>query len=157
MKWINVNDSTTSDNYELWDADKKIAAISFSHATRMARIASTLGKRLFSFEKKGWFAPRAVFKNEYGVKLGKLELDKSGAQNGILEIEDKKYRYTFNAAKSDELNVYDENMKKTLLTCSVPGIKNTFTNTASFFDTKLPALLLTLCWYRFHGNNAVLQ
>ncbi|MBP6024775.1 hypothetical protein [Ferruginibacter sp.] len=157
MKWVSVNNGTSNENFELWEADKKLAVISFSNTTRIARIVSNLGKRLFFFEKKGLLTPKAVFKNEYGIKMGKLELEKPGAQNGYLEIEEKKYRYVFNANNNGELNVYNETMSETLITCNFPAPSNSVSKNSSFLDTKLSSLLLILCWYSFQPKNTHTQ
>src|SRR5476651_1188987 len=103
MKWVCVNTGSPDESFELWNQDKKLADISFSNRTRIARIVSNLGRRLFFFEKKGVLAPRAIIKNEYGIKMGKLELEKPGAQKGCLELDGKKYRYVFNENNSGEL------------------------------------------------------
>lgn len=152
MKWVSVNNGTSNENFELWEADKKLAVISFSNTTRIARIVSNLGKRLFFFEKRGLLTPKAIFKNEYGIKMGKLELDKPGAQNGHLEIEEKKYRYIFNENNSGEFKVYDETMTNNLITCSFPLVGTD--KSRSFLDTKLPSLLLVLCWYSFQPRTS---
>ena len=65
MKWISVNNGTSPENFELWGNDKKLADISFSKHTRFARIVSNLGKRIFSFEKKGFLSSKEIIKNEY--------------------------------------------------------------------------------------------
>ena len=156
MKWVSVNNGTANENFELWEVDKKLATISFSNTTRIARIVSNLGKRLFFFEKKGLLAPKAIFKNEYGIKMGKLELEKPGAQKGFLEIEEKKYRYVFNASNNGELNVYNETMSETLITCNFPAATNWAAKKPSFLDTKFSSLLLILCWYSFQPKNAAI-
>jgi hypothetical protein len=153
MKWISVNNGTLNENFELWEADKKLAIISFSNTTRIARIVSNLGKRLFFFEKKGLLTPRAIFKNEYGIKMGKLELENPDAQKGFLEIEEKKYRYVFNEKNNGELNVYNEAMSETLITCNFPAATNGLTQKPAFLNTKFPSLLLILCWYSFQPQN----
>lgn len=153
MKWVKVNNSNSNEDFELWDADKKLAAVSFSNTTRIARIVSNLGKRLFFFEKKGFLTPKAIFKNEYGIKMGKLELEKPGAQNGHLEVDGKKYHYIFNENNSGELKVFDEAMKESLITCSFPPTGGSLSKTKSFLDTKLPSLLLVLCWYSFQPKD----
>jgi hypothetical protein len=152
MKWVSVNDGTAQENFELWGDDKKLAGISFSNTTRIARIASNLGKRLFFFEKKGLLTPAAVFKNEYGIKMGKMEQTKPG--KGLIEMEGKKYSFVYNENNSGELMIYDEATQKSLLTCSFNAIANGFTKTKSLLDTKFPSLLLVLCWYVFQPHNA---
>jgi hypothetical protein len=154
MKWVSVNSGTLNENFELWEADKKLAVISFSNTTRIARIVSNLGKRLFFFEKKGLLTPKAIFKNEYGIRMGKLELENPGAQKGFLEIEERKYRYVFNENNNGELNVYNEAMSETLITCNFPTAINGVDRKPAFLDTKFPSLLLILCWYSFQPQNA---
>jgi hypothetical protein len=150
MKWVSVNNgNNTQENFELWGEDKKLAEISFRSNTRIARFVSNLTKRLFFFEKRGLFAPKAIIKNEYGIKMGKLELEKPGAQNGFLEVDEKKYCYVFNENNSGELKVYDEAMQEELITCSFPLAIKENAKTISFLDTKFPSLLLVLCWYAF--------
>ena len=154
MKWVSVNNGTSNENFELWDADKKLAVISFSNTTRIARIVSNLGKRLFFFEKIGFLAPKAIFKNEYGIRMGKLELEKPGAQNGHLEIEGERYHYVFNENNSGEFKVFDETMKENLITCGFPVAAGGSGKSKPFLDTKFPSLLLVLCWYTFQPHNA---
>jgi len=153
MKWVSVNNGTSQESFELWGDDKKLAEISFSSNTRIARFVSNLSKRLFFFERRGIFSPKAIIKNEYGIKMGKLELEKPGAQNGYLELDEKKYRYVFNENNSAELKVYDEAMQETLITCNFPALTRSNTNAKSFLDTKLPSLLLVLCWYAFQPKS----
>jgi len=152
MKWVSVNNGTSGENFELWQGENKLAGISFSKTTaHIARIASNLGRRLFFFEKEGLFTPKAVFKNEYGIKIGKLEEIKPGM--GILEMEGKKYSFIYNNNNSGELVIYDEAMQQNLLTCSFNAIANGFAKTKSLLDTKFPTLLMALCWYVFEPKN----
>ena len=140
MKWVNVSKGSANENFELWGEDKKLANVSFNNNSHIARIVSNLGKRLFFFEKKGIFSPRAIIKNEYGIKMGKLELDQPDAQQGHLEMDGKKYCYIFNENNSGELKLYDEEMKKNLLTCNFPQISNPLARKKSFLDSKIPSL-----------------
>jgi hypothetical protein len=159
MKWVSVNTGAANENFELWDDEKKLAEISFTKGTRIARFVSNITRRIFFFEKKGLFAPKAIIKNEYGIKMGKLALEKPGAQNGTLELDGKKYQYIFNENNSGELKVYDEIKDSTILTCNFPlPTQNESTlKTNSFLDSKLPSLLLVLCWYAFQPNALVIK
>lgn len=159
MKWVSVNTGSLNENFELWQADKKLAEISFTKGTRIARFVSSISRRIFFFEKKGLFYPKAIIKNEYGIKMGKLALSKPQAQNGFLELDGKKYQYSFNENNSGELKVYEEGRNSTILTCNFPlSIQNLFkSKSTSFFDSKLPNLLLVLCWYAFQPNSIVIK
>jgi hypothetical protein len=137
----------------LWEDEKMLADISFSNQTRFARIVSKLGKRMFSFEKKGFFKPRNVIRNEYGIKMGMIEELKPGSGKGIVELDGKRYNYFFDENNSGELKLYDESMQQKLLTCSFNAINNGINKTKSLLDTRFASLLLVLCWYTFQPHH----
>lgn len=157
MKWVSVNNGTAKESFELWETDKKLAGISFSKHTRFARMVSTLGKRIFSFEKRGLFSPKEFIKNEYGVRIGKVEEIKPGVGKGIVELDGKKYCFVYNPDNSGVVELYDEAMKKNLLTCSFNAINTGFNKTKSLLDTKFASLLLVLCWYSFQPHNTAVR
>lgn len=155
MKWVGTNSKNSVETFELWNNDEKLAGISFSSKTRIGRLVSNFGKRLFFFERKGILTKRAVISNEYGIRLGKVEEDKPGARKGHLEFEGKKYCYVFNENNSGEINLYDAEMKKNLLSCSFISMITGLSKTKSLLDTKIPSLLLVLCWYAFQPDRVV--
>jgi hypothetical protein len=152
MKWVKAQEGSANEGYELWADDKKLAGISFSPLGPIARLVSNIGKRLFFFEKKGFLAPRAILKNEYGISMGKVEEEKRGSKKGWLEMDGKKYYYVLSDDNNGELKVYDEGMKKSLLTCSFNAVMSGFNKTRSLLDTQFPRLLLVLCWYAFQPH-----
>ncbi len=155
MKLINVKTGTSGEGYELWADEKKLAAISFSSRSPVARVVSNSEKRLFFFEKKGILAHRTIIKNEYGIKMGEVEEEKPGTKMSRLELNEKNYYYIFNKNNSGELKVYDEATKQSLLTCSFNTVTTGLAKTRSLTDTKFPSLLLVLCWYAFQPHTAV--
>ncbi|HQW82984.1 MAG TPA: hypothetical protein PK987_00910 [Ferruginibacter sp.] len=154
MKWFATNNNSNGECFELWDDGNKLANISFSKKTDFVRMVSGLGKRMFSFDKKGLFAPKKFIRNEYGFKLGKIKEDKSGSGKGIVELEGKKYSFIFDRNNTGELFLFDEEMKNNLLTCSFETIKTGINKTKSLLDSKFASLLLMLCWYTFQPHNA---
>ena len=154
MKWVSVNNGTSPENFELWGNDKKLADISFSKHTRFARIVSNLGKRIFSFEKKGFLSTKEIIKNEYGIKMGEVEEAKPGTK-GHVELDGKKYLFVYSEKKSGELMLYDEFMQKSLFTCSFNTGTNSFGKTKSLSTGKFSSLLLMLCWYIFQPHATV--
>ncbi len=153
MKWVNINNTSSTENFELREDEKVLAGISFSKQTRFARIVSHLGKRMFSFETRGFLKPNKVIRNEYGIKLGKVEELKPGARKGYVELDGKKYFYTFDQDNSGELVLYDEAMQKNLLTCSFNTINLGINKTKSLLDSKFASLLLVLCWFSFQPHH----
>ncbi|MGG9961807.1 hypothetical protein [Ferruginibacter sp. SUN106] len=154
MKWVSVNNGTSEENFELWNDDTKLANISFSKSTRIARFVSNLTKRLFFFEKRGWFSRKAIIKNEYGIKMGNVEELKAGAGKGFVEVDGRKYYFVYNQNNSGELELYDESMQKSLLHCSFNTLTTGFNKTKSLLDSKFPSLLMVLCWYAFQPHSA---
>jgi hypothetical protein len=155
MKWVNVNKGSSNETFELWAADKKLADVSFSRHTKFARMVSQFGKRIFSFEDKGLFSTRKFIRNEYGIKMGKLEEIKPGAGKGYVEMDGKKYFFIYNPDNSGELTLYDESMQKNLLTCSFNAIVEHLNKTKSLLDGKFSSLLLVLCWYTFQPHTSL--
>lgn len=153
MQYINVHSNSLKENFELRDDEKVLADISFSKQTRFVRVVSDLGKRMFSFEKKGFLNPGKIIKNEYGIKLGKMEEVKPGAGRGTVELNGKKYFFEFDKDHSGELKLYDELKQKNLLTCSFNAINLGISKTKSLLDTKFASLLLLLCWYSLQPHN----
>jgi hypothetical protein len=154
MKWVNVNNSSTKETFELQEDEKVLAGISFSKQTRFVRIVSDLGKRMFSFEKRGFLKHAKVIRDEYGIKLGKVEEEKPG--EGKVELDGKKYFFVYDKDNSGELKLYDELMQKNLLTCSFNAINLGINKTKSLLDSKFASLLLLLCWYTFQPHNTAI-
>ena len=157
MKWVNTNNTSSQENFELRDDEKVLAGISFSKQTRFARIVSGIGRRMFSFENKGFLTPRKLLRNEYGIKMGMVEEFKPGSGKGIVELDGKRYNYVYDENNSGELKLYDELMQQNLLTCSFNAINNGINKTKSLLDSRFASLLLVLCWYTFqpHNNSSV--
>ena len=149
MKCVSVIAGYSGERFELWAEDKKLAAITFSSHTHIARIVSNMGKRLFFFEKKGIRASRTIIKNEYGIKMGAVEEEKNGSKMRRLELDGKNYYYLFNEDNPGELKVYDEEMKQNLLSCSFDVLEGSLVKPRSLLNTKFASLLLMLCWYSF--------
>lgn len=154
MQWVNVNKEKENNAYELWYNEKKVMSLSFSAATQIARLETGPEKRLFFVEKKGFFQKkRSVLKNEYGVKLGQLHSDNNAAEEGSIEMDGNKYSYTVNDNNEVSLALSDEtgSERKPFLRCNITGVIDSAAalvqRSISFHDSKLPLLLMTLCWY----------
>ncbi len=154
MKWVRANNDNPTENFELWEENKKLVQITFSKYTRFARTVSKLGRRIFAFEKSGLFSPKKYIENEYGVKMGKVEEIKPGAGKGFIELDDIKYYFELDQHQSGEVKIYDELKHNKLLNCSFGVLAKGFTETKSLVDSRFTSLLLVLCWYAFQPHNA---
>jgi hypothetical protein len=157
MKWVQVSTNTPSETFELWNDTAKVAGVSFSNTSRIVRMVSAAGKRLFFYEKKGWFSPKAIIKNEYGITLGKLQTPAENTARGFIELNGKKYHYNINPHDNTKLDLYDAELNKNIASCSFKSVLTKgYNKTSSLMNSRFPQLLLLLCWYslHLHNNNA---
>jgi hypothetical protein len=154
MKWISVNKENARNAYELWCNDKKLVALSFSPLTKIARIESASDKRLFFLEKRGFLQNKTIIRNEYGIKLGELSGEKNDGAEGMIEMDGKKYGYAFSQANDTAVTLFEQTIeeeRKPFLRCNFSGVIDGATaimkKSISFHDTKIPYLLMALCWY----------
>lgn len=151
MQWVKVNTGTPAEAFELWSEDKKVAGASFNNASRIVRMASTAGKRLFFYGNKGWFAQKPVIKNEYGITMGRLQAETENGEKGYVELDGKIYHYRLKEDDNTSLELYDDELNKSIASCSFGNaVSKGLTKTKSLMNTRFPQLLLLLCWYSFN-------
>ena len=151
MKWVNVSNGYSGNYYELWNNDKKLVSLLLSSRTKIARIECATDKRLFFIEKKGFLQNKTVIKNEYGIQMGELIGENWEANEGLIELDGKKYAYSFSNDAEAELIIYNETKTDPLVSCSLSSISDEVAavvkKSKSLHDTKYPCLLMALCWY----------
>ena len=151
MKWINVSNNSSNLSYELWNDEIKLVSLSISNRTKISRIECATDKRLFFIEKTGFLHSKTIIKNEYGIRLGELIGENRDAHEGMIELEGKKYAYSFNNITEAGLVIYDESKKKPLVSCHLSSPVDQATavvkRSRSLHDTAYPSLLLAICWY----------
>ena len=151
MKWVNVSNGYSGDHYELWKNDKKLVSLYISNHTKTTRIECADDKRLFFIEKKGFLNSRTVIKNEYGILVGEVLGETREAEKGIIELDGKRYEYSFTENTNGELVIFEENTNNPLVSCNLSSDHDEVAAVAkkskSLHDTKYPSLLMALCWY----------
>ena len=151
MKWVNVNNNSSGNHYELWKEDQKLVSLSISNCTKITRIECAADKRLFFIEKKGFLQSHTVIKNEYGILMGELHGETWEADKGIIELDGKKYAYSLTTDEEPGLVIYEDLTKKPLVKCTLAAANDeaaaVMKKSRSLHDTKYPILLMALCWY----------
>jgi len=155
MKWITVNyPSASVQKYQLVDDNITKVILKYNQQQQTARISCEEKQRLFFIEKAGGlWNNKFVFKNEYGVELGRFTFDKSYSHTGNIEIEGRKYHY---AIRNKELVIYDRNISSPIVICDLassfdsPSIS--LTNNKDGEHEHDACLLLGLCWYFFFSG-----
>lgn len=157
MQWVNVNNSSAGHYYELWDGENKLVSLSISTCTKITRIQIASDKRLFFIEKKGFLQNRTVIKNEYGIPMGEMQGATWEADKGSIELDGKKYAYTFNDTNEEpSLVIYEELSNKPLVSTRFSAEQDEVValvkRSMSLHDTKYPSMLMALCWYLLKTN-----
>ena len=151
MKWVSVNNNSSSHFYELWDREKKLVSLSISNRTKISRIECASDKRLFFIEKRGFLQTTTVIKNEYGILLGELIGENWEANEGLIALDGKRYAYSLGTDSAHELVIYDEAKTRPLVSCSLQSVYDEapaiLRRSKSLHDTKYTSLLMALCWY----------
>ena len=148
MKWIKIKSETENEVYELWDDKIKSLSLSMS-STGFAKIQCNDTRRTFMIEKKGIFRSRVILRNEYGSKLGQVTFEGNHNNEGFIEMEGQRLKYTIHKDASPEMVIYKPS-NEPLLFCDLAGITGTSDNFPKrSTENKYPALLLALCWHQF--------
>ncbi len=115
------------------------------------RVSYGSHKRVFFVEQTGFWHNHISLKNEYGLTVGTLFIEK-GHDNYecVLEIEGKKYQCMYHSQPEALLAIYGPNTLVPLIECNVKSID--WIVTESFIRQEASrreyaSLLLGLCWY----------
>ena len=152
MKWAKIKSDTENAAYELWD--DKIKSLTLSLTTPMsspgfAKIQCSDTRRTFMIEKKGVFRSRIILRNEYGTRLGQLIYEGHRIDEGFIEMDGQKLRYTIHKNPKSEMVIYNSS-NELLLICDLSGITdNSFNFPKRTPENIYPALLLALSWHQF--------
>ena len=139
MKWVMVKHASPSvQKYHLVEGASQKAVLKYNLLQQSVRVSNDDTQRVFFLERSGFWNNKTIFKNEYGLEIGKMSFEK-GFHAGTLEVDGNKYHYVIQNNESQELVIYDE-LSHPILSCglSAAGYKP---------DQDLSSLLLGLYWY----------
>jgi len=144
MKWVYVKSTATVDHYTLLKDDSPFLQLKYNHHTDTARVNYNEEKRAFMIQPNDEIKNRICLQNEYGFDLGYLAYDHLSEYEGLVQMEDKKYRFKAEPGISAKLLVYQESSIAPLVSYEISG--NTLNNRLFEKSPLQAALLLVLCW-----------
>ena len=150
MKWVFVNQSSSYiKKYQLTEGDNTKLVLKYNPDQQSVRISSEESHRLFFINKTGLWHNKTILKNEYGVEIGRLSFDKMH-QNGVIEIEGRKYHYTFENNTQKQLIIFEHTVSLPLAVCDLSAAPSfTTLSPDKYSSEEYTCLLLGLCWYLF--------
>jgi len=148
MKWVYVNQpSVYIRKYQLTEGDNTKLVIKYNLDQQSVRISSEENHRLFFIDKTGLWHNKTILKNEYGVEIGRLAIDKVHG-TGIIEIEGKKYYYTLQ--NNSQLVVFEHTVTMPLAVCDMAEAPSFASLSANkYSNEEYACFLLGICWYLF--------
>ena len=154
MQWILIGSSPGNvHEYHLLEAGKLKLVLKYNPSQQSARIFFDDKQRLVFLERSGFWNPSTVFKNEYGIQLGKVTYEKWHSQHsGIIEIEGKKYHHIRSNNNRPELVIYEKDFQHPLLTCKLNTGDTNFDVSGLYYqrdEQEYTGLLVGLCWQLF--------
>lgn len=151
MQWILIGSSPGNvHEYHLLEENKVKLIMKYNPSQHSARIFFDGKQRLVFLEKSGFWNQGIVFKNEYGIHLGKISFEKWHSQHsGIIEIEGKKYHHIRSNNNRPELVIYEKDIQHPLLTCKLSSDNGNTEQENSYYqqdDQEYTGLMVGLCW-----------
>ncbi|HEY9362190.1 MAG TPA: hypothetical protein VIQ00_02930 [Chitinophagaceae bacterium] len=159
MKWLNITTSSKQEIYELWENNKKILTLFYNPLLNTARIDCFHERRVFLMGKKRFRKSRTIIRNEYGIKMGQVEDDRSEMGKGMIELDGKHYHYLLHQKPETEFIIYKDSTEEPLAVCKFISAKNfsdmNFIKESNSSKSLYPSLLMAVCWYKsmYTSNN----
>lgn len=150
MEWVSVkNLSLGVVEFHLVDQDHRMATLKYNTHQQALRVHGDGHYGVFFFERNGGILNKTVIKNEYGQEIGKLSFDKRHHRDGVIELENKKFIYSFETNPLVELTIYNKDIHQPLVTTGLRyanGPATAATDPTS--NEEYASLLVALCWFQ---------
>jgi hypothetical protein len=105
MKWTLAFSSPQLETFELWEGDTKLLTLEYHPFTNAARIEHAGERRVFMIRREGFLRNRTVLRDEYGMRIGQLNYEKSSPHTGTIELEDETFTYSISGEKERTLEI----------------------------------------------------
>jgi hypothetical protein len=152
MQWKQVS-SGSAHVYHLADGDNILLTLTINYKSSSLRAECASAKRAFFIHKEGIWKNRTVLKNEYGYKIGQMYYEKWHSDNGIVEIDEKKFRYIFRNNPQAEIAIFNEDETEPVVICGLATVTGQTTvkinRDGEFEDADMKYMLFALTWYLF--------
>lgn len=148
MKRVLIRHSSPSlQKFFLRENDSNKVSFKYNHLQQSIRIGTESNKRLFFFEKKGFWQNRTTLKNEYGVETGSIVFEK-GFNAGVIELDGNRHHFLIHNNPTAELVIYHKDMQEPLVACDLSTEQHAVTmHHYNSEDYEQACLLLGLCWF----------
>ncbi len=152
MQWKQVS-TIPSHVYQLTEGDKVLLTLTINYKSSGLRAECKSSQRAFFIHKEGIWKNKTVLKNEYGYKIGQMYYEKWHADNGIIEIDGRKFRYLYRNNPLAEIAIFNGDETEPVVACGLAAEAGQTTVRVSqdgdFEDADMKYMLFALTWYLF--------
>jgi hypothetical protein len=152
MQWKQVSTNPLH-VYHLTEGDNVLLTLTINYQSSSLRAECKSSKRAFFIHKEGLWKNKTVLKNEYGYKIGQMHYEKWYADNGTIEIEDRKFRYLYRNNPMAEIAIFNGDETEPVVACGLAAVSGQTTVKVSqdgdFEDVDMKYMLFALTWYLF--------
>lgn len=150
MKWVLTDQSFIAiKKYQLTEGDAVKLELKYNLEQQSVRISSEESHRLFFIDKTGLWHNKTILKNEYGVEIGKLSIDRVHF-TGHIDIEGKRYQFTIQQKPQLQLVLFEHTISMPLAVCDLTLAPSFMSlQPGKYSSEECACFLLGLCWYLF--------
>jgi len=135
--------SIGNEEYTLKENDKTILKVRYRRDMNTARVETINEQRILIIQNEGLLKIRMAIKNEYGVEIGQMFYDNWSDNQGVVQIDKIRYRFTLTAVSSLELYIYKGTRKNLVYQCSLALEKDSLLH----LKEQTPAFIISIAWY----------
>jgi hypothetical protein len=142
MKWILASSASTGiKEYHLVKDDQLLLVLKYSFDLQSIRLINEEERLVFFMEDSGGFGNRIIFKNPYGVDIGKFACN-SRANSGHVEINSITLHFTVVEGNTPKVLIHKRNVQEPLAVCHLP-----FYSPKPAAQYEQACFMLSLCWF----------
>ncbi len=142
MNIVSLKNNPGRQDYLLTEDDKTVLKLCYKNDAHIARVETEKERRVLIIEDEGLLRTLLILKNEYGVRIGSLSYDNFSVTQGVVEIENIKYRFRIHQFATPELHIYKGSYKNLIYSCQLLVENNKSKNA-------LASLIIAVSWYLF--------
>ena len=132
-----------NDEYTLIENDKTILRVRHRRDMNTARVETVNEQRILLIQNEGLLRIKMAIKNEYGVQIGQMFFDNWSDDQGVVQIENIRYRFSINNKSSQELYIYKGTRRNLIYQCNLAFEPDN----ESHLKGHTSAFIISIAWY----------
>jgi len=153
MNIVSVKNIQGQQDYLLQEENKTVLKLRYKEESHAIRMETAKERRVLLIEDEGLLKSKFVLKNEYGVRLGSLSYLNFSDTQGSVDIENAKFRFTYQNSETPEINIYKGSRRDLIYNCRLlfDDIRSKQVKWQS------ASVIIAVSWYLFVNSIATVE